>query len=168
MNAGNPLVGGKAMKVTTRLLIVAAGAVLLLALATVPSPAVAKSSSGAKVYKYKSDDLRLRIVSKGKRAHFEYLMNRQTCNVESESGWGGYINKEPLKVKNGRFGFKVTSDWGEASIVQLKAKVHKRYIQGWFLQTRDYKQEAEGDTIRCWSGESSSKPKIKFRARLVR
>ena len=143
--------------------------VLLLAAGAGSVPALAKDSDGYRVYKHRSDDLRLRLAVKGHRVQLASLKSHSTCTGDRKSGWGIYFHEAPFKIKKGGlFGFKDTDDFGQSIHTELRARIHKRTISGWFIDTYSSADQITGDWTRCWTGESYVRPKVRFKAHLVR
>ncbi|MGK2956359.1 MAG: hypothetical protein ACSLFI_11910 [Solirubrobacterales bacterium] len=143
---------------------------VVLAAVTGASPAQANDSSGNKIYKHRSDDMRLRLAVKGHRVTVESLKYRRTCEGSgSKNGWTSEFTNESARIKkDGLFGIKDYDDFGQTINVQLNARIKKGTIRGYFRDTYFYADPSDGESTHCWTGEGYFKPKLKFKAHLVR
>ena len=140
---------------------------VLIAMVTGATPAQAKDSSGAKIYKLRSDELRLKFAVKGGRVQMETLAARRTCN-KGKTEWVSYAVR-PMKIKQGGlFGYVNHEAEGQYIHTELKARINKGTIRGWFEDRYYYVNPSDSKKTECWTGESRFKPKVRFKAHLVR
>jgi len=141
--------------------------VVLIAMVTGSTPAQAKDSNGARIYKHRSDDLRLKFAVKGGRVQVETLAARRTCN-KGRTEWVSYAVR-PMKIKQGGlFGYRYHEAEGQYIHIEMKARINKGTIRGRFEDHYWYVNPANARKTECWTGESRFKPRLKFKAHLVR